>query len=65
MILAVPEDTPVTVPEDTPTVAIAPLLVVQLPPKDVLPKVVVAPTHILAVPLIAEGVALTVNIVVA
>ena len=52
-------------PDVGPTVATAPLLVVQVPPVAVFPRVVVAPTHTLAVPEIDDGAVTTVNMDVA
>ena len=58
--MAIPAATPVTTPVVAPTVAVdvAPLL--QVPPGVISPKVVVAPTHMLVVPVIAAGDGLTV-----
>ncbi len=63
--LAVPAATPETMPVE-PTVATAILLLVHVPPPVVLASAVLAPTHTVAVPVIAdtEGNELTVTIVV-
>jgi hypothetical protein len=64
VIVAVPEDTPVTTPLVSPTVAIESLPLIQLPPVVVFVKVVVAPEHTVAVPPIVPGRASTVTTVV-
>ena len=60
MIVAVPTFTPVTKPLAESTVALAGLLLIQVPPGVACPKVVVAPTHTLSVPVITAGAALMV-----
>jgi hypothetical protein len=62
--IAVPSDTPVTIPLLLPTDAIPAADELQVPPDGVQPKVVVAPIHTLRVPVISEGIAFTVTIVV-
>jgi len=59
-----PADTPATVPDDEPTVADDELLL-QVPPADALVSVVLAPTHTLDEPVIADGSGLTEMIFVA
>lgn len=61
MIFAVPASTPVTIPELLPTVAMPVLPLVHVPPDGEELNVVVAPTHTVAVPVIADGVAFTVT----
>lgn len=61
VIVAVPDDTPVTVPLEL-TVAIVVLLLLQVPPNVVLVSEVVPPVHKLVVPLMADGSGLTVNV---
>jgi hypothetical protein len=58
-----PADTPVTIPAP-PAVATTPVAELHTPPVDVSLNVAVAPAHILAVPVIPAGIALTVSIVV-
>jgi hypothetical protein len=62
--IAVPFDTPLTMPVVLPTEAIPSADELQVPPDGVLLKVVVAPMHTLRVPVISEGIAFTVTIVV-
>jgi hypothetical protein len=62
-IIAVPALTPVTVPVNTE--ATAALLVPHTPPEDPSDKKVVAPTHMLLVPLIGPGLGLTVTVATA
>ncbi len=50
-----PADTPVTTPDEL-TVAFAVLLLLQVPPEMVLPRVVVRPAHTMTVPLMAPAV---------
>ena len=63
-MVAVPEDTPVTIPVAISIYAMAVLLLLHNPPPASV-KVVVAPTHTWALPEIAGGNGLTVTIVVA
>lgn len=63
MITAVPTDIPLTDTEDGPVVPIVAMPVLELlhvPPGGPSDKVVVPPTHIDGVPLIAEGVMFTI-----
>jgi hypothetical protein len=60
----IPVATPVTTPVAASTVAIAGVLLVQVPPVGVLDNVRVPPTHAVAVPAIAVGKALTVTVAV-
>ena len=60
-----PPDMPVTTPVVEPIVAIAVALLLQVPPAVASNKGVVAPTHIVVVPLIALGPGLTVTMIVA
>ena len=48
--MTVPAATPVTTPVDDPTVAVAVLPLLQVPPVEVVVKVVVLPTHTDGVP---------------
>ena len=59
-----PEATPVKIPVDEPMVATAVLLLVHVPPPDVLLNVAVVPGHAVNVPVIAAGNGLTVKVVV-
>ena len=62
----VPADTPVTIPDAEPIVATAGVLLLQVPPVVVLESVVVAPMHVVSVPVIGEEIAeLTVTTLVA
>jgi hypothetical protein len=63
-MVAVPPLTAVTTPVLAPTVATAPLLLLQVPPVVVELNVVELPTHTISVPVIAAGVAPTVNTIV-
>jgi hypothetical protein len=63
--MAEPPDTPVTIPSVEPTVAIVVLPLVQVPLPVALDRVVVAPTFTTVVPVIADGRALMVILVVA
>lgn len=63
-MVAVPAATPVTVPPAD-IVAIAVLLLLQVPPTVVLPSVVLAPTHACSVPVMAAGIGSTVKVTVA
>jgi hypothetical protein len=56
---------PLTIPLDEPTVAIAILLLLQVPPGVASDKVVVCPTHTLGVPVIGVGGVTTFTVVVA
>ena len=56
----VPAATPVTIPEPDPTLAIARLLLLQLPPPELV-RVVVAPTQTEGMPEIGAGEGLTVT----
>jgi hypothetical protein len=58
-----PAATPVTTPVE-PTEAIAPLLLLQLPPAVTSASAVVAPVHTLAVPVILAGLVLMVTVTV-
>jgi hypothetical protein len=62
--IAVPSDTPLTTPVVLPTEAIPLADELHVPADGVLPNVVVAPIHTLRVPVIGEGIAFTVTIVV-
>ena len=59
----VPDDTPVTIPVDEPIIAIPVLPLAHVPPPASL-KVVVKPTHTVAVPVIDEGNGLNVTTIV-
>ena len=61
MIVHTPALTPVTTPDAVPTLAIEILLLLHVPPPEVLVKVDVAPTQTTGVPPIAAGVGLTVS----
>ena len=65
MILDVPAVTPETMPEPEPTVATPALLLVQVPPEGDEFKVVVAPVHTDIVPVMVDGVVLTVRAAIA
>lgn len=65
MIIAVPAAIPVTTPVDEPIVATEGVLLVHVPPPGVLESVVVFPAHIIAVPKIPVGPALTETVIVA
>ena len=54
MIAVVPAATPVTIPVEVPTVATEGFALLHTPPEVPSVKVAVAPTHSLAVPLIAD-----------
>jgi hypothetical protein len=58
----VPNETPVTIPEIEPTVATSVLLLVQVPPVDVVENVVVAVTQTVFVPVTGAGVGFTVSV---
>lgn len=58
---AVPAATPVTMPVPDPTVAVAVLPLVHVPPDGEELNVVVAPSHTVAVPVIAPAALLTVT----
>ena len=65
-MVEVPADTPVTMPLAEPIVATAGVLLLQVPPVVVLERVVVAPMHVVSVPVIGEEIAeLTVTTLVA
>jgi len=59
-MFASPATTPVTTPVADPTVATAVLLLLHVPPTVAHARGVETPTHTVAVPVIAAGVALTV-----
>ena len=59
-MVTAPPAMPVTVPVVEPTVAIVALLLLHVPPVFGSLKVVVRPTQVLAVPVIAEGTGVTV-----
>jgi len=59
-----PADRPETTPDADPTAATETLLLLHVPPADVLLSVVVAPTHTTAVPVMEAGRGLTVKPVV-
>ena len=63
-MLAVPVEIPATTPVAVPTVAIAELDVLHEPPPVAEERVVLEPTQVLAVPLIAAGSAFTVTVAV-
>jgi hypothetical protein len=65
VISAVPATIPLTIPVAEPTVATLALLLVQVPLVGDEPKVVVAPSQTVVVPLIALGVLITVTLFVA
>jgi len=54
-MVTVPEATPVTIPDEDPTVAVAVLLLDHEPPVVASARVVVAPEHTLAVPVMPLG----------
>ena len=60
-MVTVPPLTPLTIPVTDPTVAIAVLLLLQVPPVVVSLKVVVAPGHVLGTPVIGPGDGFTVT----
>lgn len=64
VIAGVPVAMPETTPEEEPTLASEVLLLVHVPPGKASPKAVVEPTHTLVVPVIADGVWLTVIVFV-
>lgn len=64
MIFAVPALPPATTPEVELTFAVPDALLVHTPPDGVLFNVVVSPTHTVFVPVIALGLAVTVNVCV-
>ena len=57
--------TPVNTPDEEPMVAVAVLLLLQLPPVVALPSVVVAPSHTGVDPVMADGEGFTVTVRVA
>ncbi len=61
VIVTDPKLTPVTIPLDDPTVAIEGLLLLQVPPGVTSAKVVVEPTQIVSVPVMALGDGVTVT----
>ena len=63
MVPGAKDDTPVTMPDKEPTVATATSLLLHVPPGVELKRVVVAPSHTLAIPVIAAGVRFTVTVV--
>ncbi len=62
---AVPAELPVITPVVSPTVAVELLLLLQVAPAVVVDKVVVAPIHTEAVPVMAPGSGLTVTVTAA
>ncbi len=65
-MVEVPAATPVTIPDAEPIVATAGVLLLQVPPVVVLDNVVVAPMHVVSVPVIGDEIAeLTVTTLVA
>ena len=64
VMVAVPADTPVTIPVPAPTEAIEVLLLLHVPPLVASLSEVVSPTQTLLTPVIADGVGLTVSIIV-
>lgn len=64
VIVTVPEITPLTIPDREPAVAIDVLLLVQRPPGTALVSVTVAPAQTVAGPVMADGLALTVIVLV-
>ncbi len=65
-MVEVPADTPVTTPVIEPMVATAGVLLLQVPPVVVFERVVVAPIHVVSVPVIGDEIAeLTVTTLVA
>jgi hypothetical protein len=67
VIVVVPAATPVTTPDDDPIVAIAGVLLVQVPPDGVPDNIIVEPTHTAMVPVelvTADGNGLTVTVAV-
>ena len=62
--MLVPGDAPVTTPVEEMTVATVVLPLLHMQPIAVLPSVVWAPTHICAVPLIADGAVFTFTVIV-
>lgn len=64
VIIAVPDDMPVTMPDEIPTVATTVLLLLQVPPP-ASNKAVVWPTHTMVTPVIVPGKGLTVMVIVA
>jgi len=65
VIVAVPNDAPVTTPVDDATGAMAALLLDHVPPDGLALNVVPVPLHMSAVPVIAPATALTVTVAVA
>ena len=61
----VPAATPLTTPVVLPTLAIVVVLLLQVPPRVVMAKVVVEPEHTVAVPVILPGVVYTLSVLVA
>ena len=59
-MVGTPADTPVTTPVDEPTVAIAVLLLLQVPPVVASLIIIEEPVHTVVRPVIGEGVGLTV-----
>ena len=64
MIVVVPGATPETIPALMPTVAVEVLLLLQVPPTVASLNVVVKPAHTFDAPVIADGVGLTVTVVI-
>lgn len=64
MIVAVPAATPQMTPDVEPAVATAVLLLVQVPPVEVVERVTQLLTHMLVLPVITEGSGLTVTVAV-
>jgi hypothetical protein len=64
-MVAVLAATPDTTPVEEPIVAVVTSLLLHVPPLVLLVKFVVAPTHTAAVPVIPDGSALTVTVLVA
>jgi hypothetical protein len=64
MVVA-PGNSPLTIPDAEPIVAYVGALLLQVPPVNPSPKVVVAPTHTCVTPVIKPGDELTVIVVVA
>ena len=65
MMTLVPDIMPATMPLDVPTAAIKVLLLAQVPPVVASARVVLAPAHMLGVPVMAAGKGLTVTTAVA
>ena len=64
-MVAVPAETPVTIPESEPTEAINDELLLQVPPVEVLLKVIVLPAHTAFAPVMAAAAGLIVMVFVA